>query len=151
MLQFCYTDCNMQHKAPSLESYLKEHSYSVTKPRQFVFDTLNNSEPLTMNQLINKLKGQVDRVTVYRVIELFEKLHIVHRITIGWKYKLELSEGFRSHHHHITCTRCDRIESIEDPTLEAVVSSIATQRHFTLSSHHIELQGLCQQCHAASR
>lgn len=136
----------MQHKTPNLENYLKEHSYSNTKSRQLVFNTLSDSEPITMNQLINKLDGKVDRVTVYRVVELFETLHIIHRITIGWKYKLELSESFRKHHHHITCTNCNRVESIEDLTLEAVISSIATQRQFTLSSHHIELQGLCDKC-----
>lgn len=136
----------MTQKAPSLEIYLKEHSYSVTKPRQLVFDVLSNSEPLTMSELIAKLQRQADRVTVYRVVELFEKLHIVHRIAIGWKYKLELSESFRSHHHHISCVQCGSIESIEDPTLEAVINSIAVQRNFTLSAHHIELQGLCQSC-----
>lgn len=136
----------MTQKITNLETYLKEHAYSITRPRQLVFDILSKTGPLTMNELITELRGSVDRVTVYRVVELFEKLHIIHRITIGWKYKLELSEHFRSHHHHISCTQCGSIESIEDPTLEAVIHSIATQRQFTLSTHYIELQGLCVTC-----
>lgn len=133
-------------RSPQLSDYLREHSYSVTQSRQVIFDALQGSEPLSMQQLIKKVSQQVDRVTVYRVIELFEKIHIVHRITIGWKYTLELSESFRSHHHHISCVKCGTIESIEDPTLEAVISSIANQRDYKMTSHHIELQGICSGC-----
>lgn len=100
-----------------------------------------------MGELTQKLKHDADRASVYRTVELFERLGIVQRIQVGWKYRLELSDSFNPHHHHIHCTQCSRVVSLsEDAALERHISSLAHQAGFQLTSHQLELSGLCESC-----
>ncbi len=106
-----------------------------------------SAEPQSMNQLISKLKGKVDKVSVYRSIELFEKLGLVHRVNIGWKYKLELSDHFLSHHHHLNCLSCGKSIDIEDEThIGDYINKISTEHGFRPERHNFEIDGYCKDC-----
>ena len=130
----------------SIEATLKDAGHSITKPRLAVFEVLEKSEPLTMHELVGHLP-HIDRASIYRVVALFEKLGVVHRLHIGWKYKIELTNAFQAHHHHITCLTCGTSEPFhEDESLEQALLLIAEKQNFSLQNHLIELQGLCQTC-----
>lgn len=127
-------------------SILQRAGYSATKARKAVFAILETSEPLTMHELIVRAKD-IDRASVYRTIELFEKLGIAHRLHIGWKYKIELTNEYQPHHHHITCLKCGKSQSfLENVSLENNLHNISEEHGFTLKNHLIELQGLCNNC-----
>lgn len=137
----------MDTKPATLKDTLSESGHSLTKARQNVFNALADSDALSMAQLVRKLEHKMDRASVYRTIDLFEKLGIVNRLQIGWKYKLELSETFAGHHHHATCTNCGRVIAFEEsPELEAGIHELAKSLNFTLESHTLELRGLCPDC-----
>jgi Fur family ferric uptake transcriptional regulator len=110
-----------------------------------VFDALLGKEPLDMHTLVEK-SAQVDRASVYRAVELFERLGVVQRLYSGWKYKLELSDKFAEHHHHLTCVRCGKTTPMNEHELEALITKLAATHGFTPSAHQIEIQGLCAQC-----
>jgi len=129
-----------------LKAILKSQGYSLTAPRKVVFDLLLNEEPQTMPDLLQKAAGKVDRASIYRVIDLYEKLGIVHRLNIGFKYKLELSDVFHSHHHHFYCSACGKTYDLPaNPLLEAMITSAAGQG-FAPRGHHLEIYGLCSSC-----
>jgi len=133
-----------------LKAILKEKGYSLTKPRRQVFELLQNQEPQGMQVIVKRAEGLVDRATVYRTIELFEKLGIVNRLNIGWKYKIELSDIFTEHHHHFNCTNCARTYKLKaNPMLETMIDSVASQKGFSPRSHQLEVSGLCPNCRAA--
>jgi Fur family ferric uptake transcriptional regulator len=137
----------MSKEIPTLAGVLKQHGYSLTKTRQQVFNALADSDTLTMAQLSRKLSHKMDRASVYRTIDLFEKLGIVNRLQIGWKYKLELSEAFAGHHHHATCMQCGVVTAFEeDFDLESDIMKLASDMDFILTSHSLELRGLCKNC-----
>lgn len=137
----------MKAPLPTLESVLKERGYSLTKTRQHVFNALADSDTLTMAQLTRKLTQKMDRASVYRTIDLFEKLGIVNRLQIGWKYKLELSHEFAGHHHHATCMQCGKVIAFEEhASLESDITKLAADMNFRLTSHSLELRGLCHDC-----
>ena len=126
---------------------LKSAGVSITKPRRMVFIFLQNKEPLTMNQLCLALSGELNRASLYRTIALFERLGIVRRLQIGWKYKIELSDRFAHHHHHLTCLGCGIVIPIkEDQGLEQQLADILKPYKFTQSSHELEVRGYCQLC-----
>jgi Fur family ferric uptake transcriptional regulator len=127
---------------------LKAAGYSLTAARSAVFESLLGQEPLTMHELVGRVSG-VDRSSVYRAVELFERLGIVQRLNTGWKYRIELSDKFSAHHHHLTCTNCGKTVAMKEAELEAFIEQIARSHGFIPAGHQIEIQGLCGQCSAA--
>jgi Fur family ferric uptake transcriptional regulator len=131
----------------TLRSLLKEDGSSLTKPRRILFDLLLNQEPQSMQVLAQRAKGQVDRATVYRTIELFERLGIARRLNIGWKYKVELSDVFTGHHHHMYCTNCGRTYDLaENSMLETMIDTVAAKSNFSPRGHQLEIYGHCANC-----
>lgn len=131
-----------------LTATLKKHGLSATKPRLLVFECLLNKEPVYMADVVARLKGKVDRASVYRTIDIYEKLGIVLRLHIGWKYKLELSDDYYEHHHHMSCLSCGALVSIEgDSHIEHDLQELAKKHNFTIARHQVEVQGYCSNCH----
>lgn len=129
-----------------LKIILKQHGQSLTVPRQTVFKALQAQEPQTMSQIVASC-STIDRASVYRSIDLFEKLNIIQRLQVGWKYKIELTDDFHRHHHHLTCRNCHAVITFkEEAALEAKFSRLARQNGFKMESHQLEIQGLCRNC-----
>lgn len=100
-----------------------------------------------MKEIIDRASGSVDRVSIYRNIELFEELGIVNRIQHGWKYKIELSELFVGHHHHLNCLKCSRTFDIEDEDhIDEFIETVSTKIGFTPKRHVFEVEGYCGEC-----
>lgn len=138
----------MSEPLEQFKATLKAHQCSLTKTRQIIFRALQGSEPQTMHEIVMACQGQVDRASVYRAIMLFEKIGILQRLQIGWKYKLELSDAFHYHHHHLTCRQCGRTTPLrEDTELENRLAGLAKNQGFTMGGHQLEIQGICQDCH----
>jgi len=131
----------------SFAQLLKTQGHSVTKARLAVFRALVGSEPLSMHELVARSRA-VDRASVYRTVELFERLSIVQRLNTGWKYKIELTDKFADHHHHLTCTCCGQTVAMNEQELESFIDQLARNHGFVPGSHQIEIQGLCAACQA---
>lgn len=138
----------MSDRIDQFRTLLKASGNNVTAARLKVFTALVGQEPLGMHELVGRVSG-VDRASVYRAIDLFERLGIVQRLTSGWKYKLELSDTFTAHHHHLTCTHCGRATAISEAELEQTIENLAAAHGFVPSAHQIEIQGTCCNCQMA--
>ena len=136
----------METSSAKLKTTLKAAKFSATKPRVAVFTQLATHGPLSVGALAQGLSDTVDRATVYRTVELFEKLGIVNRIWHGFKHQVELSEIFTPHHHHALCQNCGQTIDIASPELEATLAKLAKTQHFLAVSHSVELLGYCQKC-----
>lgn len=139
----------METELAKLKHLLKSNGYSLTKSRRKVFLTLLDRQPQSMSKVISQVQNSTDRASVYRTISLFEKLGIVERMQIGWKYKIELSEMFREHHHHLTCVKCQTVKDVMGRyNLEVVIDSTARDAGFDPLSHYLEIHGICADCQA---
>jgi Fur family transcriptional regulator, ferric uptake regulator len=131
------------------EQTLIDNNYSVTSARKDIFKILLNRKAQTITEIIAKTTGRVDRVSVYRNIELFEKLGMVHRIHVGWKTKFELSDQFVPHHHHLSCLNCGKIIDIEDEKhIDNFIKEVADKFGFLPRHHEFEITGYCKNCQA---
>jgi Fe2+ or Zn2+ uptake regulation protein len=131
----------------NFKNLLSESGYRITDARKTTFKLLISAEPQTIRQILSKAKGKVDRVSVYRNIELFEKLGIAHRVYVGWKYKIELSDDFIAHHHHLSCISCDKIIDIEDEKhIDEFIEEVAKKFNFKPRRHQFEVDGYCLDC-----
>lgn len=130
-----------------LRKVLKEHGQSLTTARRTICEALWDHEPQTMRQLIDRTQGKVNRASLYRTIELFEKLGLVNRIYIGWKYKIELSDTLTHHHHHVSCVQCGKVTAIrEEQAVEKLIHALAQKYGVTPQQHQLEIQGVCTDC-----
>jgi Fur family ferric uptake transcriptional regulator len=129
-----------------LSTLLKDHGYSITSQRLLVFNLLIGQEPMTMHELIDRTNGKIDRASIYRIIGLFDQIGITQRLNIGWKYKIELTDKFAEHHHHLTCLNCHKVIPINKNELEDFIAQLATVQGFTPIDHQVEIQGYCQNC-----
>jgi Fur family ferric uptake transcriptional regulator len=131
----------------TLKALLSKNNASLTAPRKIVFNLLLSTEPQSMQVLVKRAEGKVDRATVYRTIELFEKLGIVHRLNIGWKYKVELSDIFLGHHHHFHCSNCGKTFTLSaNPMLETMIDTAVSKEGYSPRGHNLEITGLCPAC-----
>lgn len=131
----------------ALQQILHEKGYSTTKARLLVCQLLWDKEPQTTRQLIDQLEGKIDRASIYRTITLFQKLGLINRIYIGWKYKIELSDILTHHHHHISCRLCGKVEAMhEEQDIKQLVAKLSNIHHFSAEHHTLEIQGLCADC-----
>ncbi len=131
----------------AFKALLKSSGNSVTTARLKVFEALVGQEPLAMHDVAARAR-EVDRASVYRAVDLFEQLGIVQRLNTGWKYKIELTDKFAEHHHHLTCLRCGRTVAMSEVELEDFIVQLSRAHGFSPVSHQIEIQGYCTGCAA---
>lgn len=136
----------MTTHATDIKKILRENGYSITKQRQLIFELLVGQEPRSLTELYEQVKTKLDRTSVYRTVTLFERIGIVKRVNIGWKYKVELSDQFAEHHHHLTCLKCHRITPISENELEEFMNNLSAKHLFTPVEHQVEIQGYCAAC-----
>ncbi|MHB0995257.1 MAG: Fur family transcriptional regulator [Elusimicrobiales bacterium] len=54
--------------------------------------------------------------------------------------------GDRSHHDHLVCTACGAFIEAVDPEIERLQERLAARHGFAISSHRLEIYGLCRDC-----
>lgn len=139
----------MSHALELFRQKLKEKGLSDTGPRLAVFEALlaSDHEPMTMNQLIKATAAKADRASIYRTVKVLEDIGVVRRLNIGWKYKLELSDDFHGHHHHISCIKCGKTHATHDEEyFEELLSSLSLRHGYVMTDHQLDIRGICRDC-----
>lgn len=134
-----------------LEKIFAKANLRLTKPRRTVFQLLQKvNAPITTGGIIQQCP-QVDRTTIYRVLETFQKLGVITIVHVGWKNYYELADPFIPHHHHLYCQKCYNAVPLEDPEIEQFIQHIAHKYNFVAIDHHFELEGICRDCQKLSQ
>ena len=129
-----------------LNKILRASGNRLTVPRQKIFTALYASDAAIDIRTIMAFCPSVDRTSIYRTLELFVRLNIAHIVPHGWKQLYELSEPFKPHHHHFTCTNCETVLSIMSADVEKVLRQLERSQGIVVSSHTFEVHGLCTTC-----
>jgi len=126
---------------------LNSRSQRITSPRLQILSILKaNHKPLTISEIHNKIKNKkTDLATVYRTINLFTVLNIVHEIDFKDEFKRYELVYDRHHHHHIVCKKCKNVENVEACILEEL-EKLLNKKGYTEISHSLEFFGVCERC-----
>lgn len=129
---------------------LKEAGLKITIPRLKVLHILEQAQEHHMSaehvyKALLESGEEVSLATVYRVLTQFESAGLVQRHNFEGGYSVfELSQG--SHHDHLVCVRCGRVEEFCDPVIEERLSLIAEKVRFKMTDHALNLYGICPKC-----
>lgn len=130
---------------------LKSNGLKYTKQREAVLQVLyNNDEHYTPEDLYLLVKDSFPKLnvgiaTIYRTLNLLEESSMATSISFGSQgKKFELAT--KPHHDHMICRHCGKIIEFEDATIEKRQQKIAKDHGFKLTSHLMQLYGICSDC-----
>ena len=127
---------------------LRSHNLRDTAPRRMVIAALEAlNRPSSHADIVDWLEqndASVNQVTVYRIIDAFEKAGIVHVMNNG--YVLCSIPHKAGHHGLISCESCGKTAEFMDAALCQLESVIARKRGFIPSHRLHEITGLCAAC-----
>jgi Fur family ferric uptake transcriptional regulator len=150
--------CHSHGSRPTLEQAFKcltDAGLKLTKPRCALMTAIAQFEqPFSAEELFAAAAARsgaakavrCDLVTVYRSLLTFTALKLVSKVDLGdgvGRYELSNFDG--SHHHHVICSLCRRVEALKDCSMqrqEKVISGMG----YTDVSHRLEFIGLCPSC-----
>ena len=119
----------------------------ATLPRLKVLELFQSSADRHMSaedvyKLLLKEDADIGLATVYRVLTQFEQAGLLQRHHFeGGRAVFELNEG--SHHDHLVCLQCGKVEEFYDAEIEKRQHKIAKDRGFTLHDHSLYLYADC--------
>lgn len=128
---------------------IKADGYRLTKIRKAMVMILCNQRCLIassdMQTRLSKSHIKADRTTIYRELRFLLEKNIIRKIQLGDdKTYYEISA---EHHHHLVCTKCNKIKEIViGKHLEEQEKKIYKKEKFKITSHSLEFYGLCHKC-----
>ena len=138
----------------NFELLCREHGYSVTVQRRVIFDTVvRRGDHPTADAVFKDVKRRipgVSRTTVYRVLEMLVELGAISKAnTPGAATRFDPNTR---RHHHLFCTRCEKIIDIEDQRVDRSVKVPDGRSHsFQIESFAVHFHGLCEECRHESK
>jgi Fur family transcriptional regulator, ferric uptake regulator len=132
------------------EASLHNAGLKATLPRLKVLEVFRTSKTrhLSADDVFRKLMehdSDVGLATVYRVLSQLEQAGLIERSAFSEDRAVyELNEG--SHHDHLVCINCGRVDEFTDTTIEARQQAVANQHGYVLTDHRLALYGLCPKC-----
>ena len=134
---------------------LRKAGLKVTLPRLKILEILENSSTrhLSAEDIYRNLLGSQEDIglaTVYRVLTQFEAAGLVtrHHFEDGMAV-FELNQG--THHDHIVCLDCGRVEEFMDSGIEDRQNAVAQRLGFAIRDHSLILYGHCRQANCPNK
>jgi Fur family ferric uptake transcriptional regulator len=143
-------DSTKNEEIDVLEEYISENNLKITKQRRTVLKIfLGCDDHVSVEELYNivlKTESKIGLATVYRTLALLTKSGLALEMDFGDGQKRYESSYRSVHHDHMLCTECGKILEFNHPLIEKYQEEVAKQKNFKITSHKLDLFGLCQGC-----
>ncbi len=133
-----------------LKRALKKEGLRYTQQRQSVWDELcatNDHRDAEEIYLAIRQSGlNVSRATVYRTIDVLVKNKMARKLELGdgrarYEHKVNAT-----HHDHLICIQCGKIEEFMDEIIESRQDDIVRKFGYKLVRHIHQLFIICSEC-----
>jgi len=110
----------------------------------------NNRYPLSAADIYQTLerRGPVNRVTVYRILDLLVAHGVVERLSTGGRafyYGLAPNE-YHSPHPHFYCTRCGQMDCLDPDILDIDTDPLRKTLPGRIDKVEVRVDGICKNC-----
>jgi len=134
----------------SADDILKRRQLSITDSRKKILSLfLNGTGALSHGDIEKKVGEKFDRVTIYRILQIFLEKGIIHSIPTAdnsVQYALCKDECTSGHHHdnhvHFVCNLCGNTVCLED----VIVPAVKLPKGFSSSQVEMIVSGVCKEC-----
>lgn len=131
-----------------VKTLLEENGMEGTPNRVGVLEIVGNSPaPLTAQEVYETLSRSqpVNRVTVYRILELLVENSLVERVSGGDR---SFRYGARSHpaHPHFYCTQCGGMECLRADSVHLDMTQFHRVFPGRVDRVEVRLDGICKNC-----
>lgn len=132
---------------------LRRRGFRLTPQREIILSALHNVEGLvTAEEILTEVQAvatAVDISTVYRTLDLLQKLGVVASVTgSDSQRRYELM-----HHHgphvHLVCVSCGEVVGANLEDFRPFMTRVKEQYGFRVGIEQLSITGLCTRCCAA--
>lgn len=132
-----------------MESNTKGSHIRNTKNRVLILNILEQSGPLTMDEIFMKAKernGKLSISTVYRACEAMAQTGVIQKTNLMDDGKMRYEYLSQEHMHHAICVSCHKIIPIDDCPFGDFDRLMLDKYDFTVQKHRLEIYGICRDC-----
>lgn len=121
----------------------------LTVARESIWNCFaQQKEPLDYSQILSYLNSRginVNKTTIYRQLDYFQENGLIQELDLGeGKKRYEI---LSRHHHHLLCTKCNKVECIEfEEDFSSQIVEISKSTNFKVTGHMLEFLGICEKC-----
>jgi Fur family transcriptional regulator, ferric uptake regulator len=141
----------IEHGPAPLAERLRARGLRMTAQRTQVLDAVMTLEHATPEAIGARLREEAgaggaapDASTVYRNLELLERLGLVWHTHLGKGAPVYHSAGHR--HLHVACATCGEVISVDPEVLDSAAERLLDEIGFTVDVGHVALSGTCRAC-----
>jgi Fur family transcriptional regulator, ferric uptake regulator len=134
-----------------LAERLRARGLRLTPQRERVLGAVAALEHATPEEIATWLRAQAgpdgaapDTSTVYRTLELLERLGLVWHTHLG--RGAPVYHAAEHPHLHVVCQQCGEITSADPALLDSAAERLAADLGFTVDVRHVALSGTCRAC-----
>lgn len=145
----------MIDKKDILKRYFDEKGLKSTSQRDIIADCFFKTKTHTsLDELLKKVRKKNPRVgysTVYRTMKLLTECGLAIERHFGDRQTRYEPNPENGHHDHLICTVCGRIIEFTNEGIERLQEDVAREKDFEVTSHKLELYGICKDCQSVQR
>ncbi len=138
----------------SAKEILKQNNMSITASRQQILNLFfKHQKGALKHSDIEKQLDNLDRVTIYRTLQVFTEKGLIHSIPSSdgvTRYALCHAECSEGHHHdnhvHFYCNQCGLTQCLNEVHIPKVNLPVPYQ----ISGIEMLINGVCNQCKTPS-
>jgi len=132
-----------------LISKLGEQGYRLTPQRMMVLSAIENSnDHISAEEIYAQVVAKYPHVnisTVYRTLELLNRLDLVTETDLGGG-RVRYHPAGKGHHHHLVCQECGKVIDLDETVLYPLKKVLLREYKFSADLRHLGIFGRCADC-----
>ena len=122
----------------------------LTRQRVIVAEALASAKrALSAQELYLRIQAShptLGRATVYHALEAQVQDGMASRFERDGHVSAYIACD-AEHHHHLVCTRCQRVEDLDEAAVAPLLASVGRRHEFQVDHAALDFYGLCRSCH----
>jgi Fur family ferric uptake transcriptional regulator len=136
-----------------INSILRRKGYKLTPQRRAVLKAIliNQGKHLSAEEIyeeVRKINPNIGFATIYRTLDLFEKIGFIQHISFddGYKRYHIMTHDKKERHYHLICEICGDIIDIHQDSIEIFKEDILSEKGFIITNQEVQIFGICKKC-----